>query len=104
MSGFRDHFLDKYFAYRTRYVAAVEAEKPHRVRLAVLAEVARLTFVVATAALLALVLWLLVFGSYGRLGIGVRTISFALFAGVVTYLGIRALGGLRTAVMVLRKV
>lgn len=103
MSGFRNHFLDKYFAYRVRYVAAVTAEKPHRARLAVAAEIARLGFVAAGTALVALVLWLLVAGSFGRIGIGLRTVGFTLFAVGATYLGGRTIGGLARALKAYRQ-
>jgi len=104
MSGFRDHFLDKYFAYRARYVAAVADGDPRRVRLAVVSEIARLGFVVAGTALLALVLWLLVVGAVGRIGVGARTIVFAACALATTYLGLRACVGLARALGAFGKV
>jgi hypothetical protein len=54
MSGFREHFLDKYFAYRVRYVAYVAACAPHREGWAVASEVARLSFVSLGSGLCAL--------------------------------------------------
>lgn len=58
MSALREHFFEKYFAYRARYVARVGECAPHRTRWAVASEVARLSFVFLACGVCALVLWL----------------------------------------------
>lgn len=68
MSAFRDHFLDKYFAYRRRYVAEVVRIAPQRGSLAVLAEIARLGFMIAGNGLCAVILWALTAGAAARTG------------------------------------
>ena len=104
MSGFRDHFLDKYFAYRGRYVAAIREDAPARERLAIVAEVARLVFVTAGCALLAVISWTLTVAGFGRIGIEIRSVLFGAFALWTTWLGVRAFGGLLAGLKALRKV
>ncbi len=53
VSGFRDHFIDKYFGYRRRYVDYIVAEAPQRANLANLSELARLGFMIAGTVLCA---------------------------------------------------
>ena len=66
MSAFREHFLDKYFAYRTKYVAHIERTAPHRVRWAIASEAARLSFVFFGSGVCALLFGLLAAGAFGR--------------------------------------
>jgi hypothetical protein len=66
VGGFSEHFLDKYFAYRQRYVAYIRAEAPEREGLAVLSEILRLSFVCAGSAFCALLFWLLTASAFGR--------------------------------------
>ena len=76
MSGFREHFLDKYFAYRRQYVAAIAERAPQRVRLAITSEVARLAFVVCGSAFFAFIFGLLTIGAFGVDGLGWREVLF----------------------------
>jgi hypothetical protein len=66
MSGFKEHFLDKYFAYRAKYVASIRECAPHRVRWAIASEVARLGFAFVSSGFCALVFGLLGVGAFGR--------------------------------------
>jgi len=66
MSAFREHFLDKYFGYRRRYVGAVAELAPNRRRLAVASEIARLGFSFAGCALVAFIMGIVFVGSFGR--------------------------------------
>lgn len=102
MSGWQEHFLDKYFAYRERYVAAIVAQAPGRKSWAVAAEVARLSFVLFGCSICAAILWVptLQQAGQGRFGLGV--ILTGLCAGAATLLGIRTLGGWWRAVNALR--
>jgi hypothetical protein len=68
VSGFRKHFLDRYFAYRRLYVDAILERAPRRATLAVLSEVARLAFAIFGCALTALIFWLLTAGAVARIG------------------------------------
>ena len=56
MSAFREHFLDKYFGYRRRYVRAVAELAPNRRRLAVVSEIARLGFSFTACALVIVIM------------------------------------------------
>jgi len=78
MDGFREHFLDKYFAYRSRYVAYVRTNAPERAKRATASEVARLSFTLGTSLLFVLILGLLTIGAYGRSGLTLWPIVFAL--------------------------
>ncbi len=66
MSAFREHFLDKYFGYRRRYVGAVAELAPNRRSLAVASEIARLGFSFAGCALVACIMGLVFLGSLGH--------------------------------------
>ncbi len=89
MSGFKDHFLDKYFDYRRRYVDYIVAEAPARARLANLSEIARLAFMIAGNVLCAAIFWLLVGGALG--------VVFGLLALVPTSFALLALAGIGRA-------
>jgi ABC-type transport system involved in cytochrome bd biosynthesis fused ATPase/permease subunit len=98
VSGFRDHFIDKYFGYRRRYVDHIVAEAPARARLANLSEIARLGFMIAGNVLCAAIFWLLVAGAFGRTGgIGAWVVVFALLALVPTTFALLALAGIARA-------
>ena len=64
--GFSEHFLNKYFAYRERYVEYIRGEAPEREALAVLSEILRLTFVATASGFCALLFWLLTVAAFGR--------------------------------------
>ncbi len=66
VTGFRVHFLEKYFAYRRRYVEYMLGEAPRRGVLANLSEVVRLAFVATGSALIAAILWVLAVPALGR--------------------------------------
>jgi hypothetical protein len=66
MSAFQEHFLDKYFGYRARYVAYIAEHAPRRARLAIVSEVARLSFSLAGSALCAVIFWFLAVEAAGR--------------------------------------
>ncbi len=98
MSGFKDHFLDKYFDYRRRYVDYIVAEAPARARLANLSEIARLAFMIAGNVLCAAIFWLLVGGALGRAGgVGIWPVVFGLLALVPTSFALLALAGIGRA-------
>lgn len=99
MSGFRDHFLEKYFAYRRLYVAHIVREAPRRGSLAVLSEIARLGFMIAGNVLCALILWALTLGAAARAGgFGLWPVVFGLCALVPTLFVALAAAGLWNAV------
>lgn len=105
MSAFRTHFLEKYFAYRHRYVAHIEREAPRRGELAIASEIARLGFMILGCALCALIFWLLTAGAVGRAGgIGVWPVVFAACALVPTVFAALSVGGLVHALRALRAV
>lgn len=98
MSAFREYFLDKYFGYRSLYVAAVAAQAPNRRSLAVAAEIARLSFMIVGNLLCAGILWALVVGAIGRFGFFAPwPIVFALLAAVPTAFASLATRGVGTA-------
>ncbi len=68
MSGFHDHFVDKYFGYRRRYVESVAALAPRRRSWAVASEIARLAFVTFASVLCALIFGALTIGAFPRGG------------------------------------
>ncbi|MBD5655466.1 MAG: hypothetical protein IAI50_09875, partial [Candidatus Eremiobacteraeota bacterium] len=68
VAAFKEHVLDKYFAYRRRYVDHILREAPHRASLAVLSELARLAFAIAANGLCAAIFWLLAAGASTRAG------------------------------------
>ncbi len=103
MSAFQTHFLEKYFAYRGRYVAHIVREAPRRGRLAVLSEIARLGFMLFGCLLCALIFWLLTAGSVQReSGLAVWPVVFGLCAAVPTIFALLTVAGLATAVQALR--
>jgi hypothetical protein len=99
VSGFKDHFLDKYFDYRRRYVDYIVAEAPARASLANLSEIARLGFMILGNAFCAAILWLLVAGAVGRSGGGVWAIVFGLLALLPTAFALLALRGIVRAAL-----
>ena len=68
MSGFRDHFLDRYFGFRERYVTAVGERAPGRLRMAVVSEIARLAFLLAGCGLVCAVFGTLAWDAVRRDG------------------------------------
>ena len=94
----REHVLDKYFAYRRRYVDHIVREAPNRASLAVLSEMARLGFQIAGTFLIAAIFWLLTAGAVTRAnGVGVWPVVFALCAFVPTLFLALSLAGLVAA-------
>jgi hypothetical protein len=92
MLAFRDHFLDKYFGYRRRYVEAVAAIAPERRSLAVASEVARLAFSIVANALCAGIFWLLFAAAIHRAGgFGVWPALFGTLAALPTTFGLMAI-------------
>ena len=89
--------LDKYFSYRTRYVDYILKEAPERANLAVLSEIARLSFVIAGSLFCAFLLWLLTTGAYSRSGFAGWTLPSALCAALATGMGLLALRALIAA-------
>jgi MFS family permease len=102
MDGFREHFLDKYFAYRRQYVAAIAERAPHRVRLAITSEIARLAFVVCGAALCAFIFGLLTVGAFGVDGFGWREAVFAACTLSAAAFGLLSLRGILDALAAAR--
>ncbi len=97
VSGFKDHFLDKYFDYRRRYVDYIVREAPARARLANLSEIARLGFMIAGNVLCAAVLWLLVAGAAARPGAAVLAVVFVVLALLPTAFALLTLRGIARA-------
>ncbi len=98
MSGFKDHFLDKYFAYRRRYVDYIAREAPARAQLAVLSEIARLAFMIAGNLLCAAIFWVLTAGAVARAGgFGIWPAVFGLLALLPTAFAAMAVRGLASA-------
>jgi hypothetical protein len=89
--------LDKYFSYRTRYVNYILKEAPERANLAVLSEIARLSFVIAGSLFCAFILWLLSAGAYARSGFAGWTVPSGLCAALATGMGLLALRALLAA-------
>jgi hypothetical protein len=105
VSGFKTHFLQKYFAYRHRYVAYIVREAPQRATLAVASEIARLGFMIFGCVLCAAIFWLLTAGAAGRAGgIGPWPLVFGLCALLPTVFAVLSLSGLATALRALRGV
>ena len=105
MPGFKEHFLDKYFDYRRRYVDYILAEAPARARLANVSELARLGFMLAGNALCAAICWLLVVGAVGRAnGAAVWPIAFLALAALPTAFAALTLRGIVRAVADRRRV
>jgi len=97
VSGFREHFLEKYFAYRRRYVDHILGRAPARARLANLAEIARLAFVALGSGLVALIFWLLTAGAAARTGVFGWLPLFALLALASSAAALGSLAGLTAA-------
>ena len=87
MSGFREHFLEKYFSYRTRYVDYVVANAPQRGALANLSETVRLAFVCAGSLLIAGILWLATVLSSGTHPVGAAFSGMAALAATLAVAG-----------------
>ena len=98
MPGFREHVVEKYFAYRRRYVDYFVEHDPARARLALLSEVARLIFVSAGAALIAAILWVLAVGASAKTGVWwLWRALFAPLAAIPTAALLASLAGLTAA-------
>lgn len=94
MSGFRKHFLDRYFGYRRLYVDAILERAPSRATLAVASEIARLAFAIFGCVLTALIFWLLTAGAVARIGgLGGWALVFALCAAAPTILAALSIVG-----------
>ena len=98
MSGFRDHFLDKYFAYRRKYVESVTERAPNRREWAVVSEIARLGFMIFGNVLCAIIFWALTVAAFGRGGIGLLSITILVCALVPTVFAAMAARGIVTAI------
>ncbi|MGH7707154.1 MAG: hypothetical protein ACREM8_08125 [Vulcanimicrobiaceae bacterium] len=103
MNAWREHFLDRYFAYRDRYVEAVRAREPARTRLAIAAETVRLSFVLFGCSLCALILWIPAAGAFARGSIGAGAVLTGACAAAASVLAIRTAAGLVRALGALRK-
>ncbi len=90
----RDHFLDKYFDYRRRYVDYIVAEAPQRAALANLSELARLGFMIAGNVLCAAIFWLLVAGAVARGNGRAWPVVFTLLALLPTAFALLSLRGI----------
>ena len=98
MSAFQEHFLEKYFAYRRRYVEGVAARAPHRRSWAIVSELARLGFMIFGNALCALIFWALTVAAFGRAhGVAVLPLTFLVLAVVPTVFAAMALRGIADA-------
>jgi hypothetical protein len=98
VSAFREHFLDKYFGYRRRYVEAIAAIAPERRSLAVASELARLAFSIFGNVLCAAILWLGFAGALARAGgFAVWPAVFVFLAALPTVFGLLALRGFAAA-------
>jgi hypothetical protein len=100
MSGFQEHFLDKYFGYRAQYVSYMAQHAPHRERLAIVSEVARLCFSLTGSALCAAIFWVLSVEAIGRSG--TLVVTFAACALGATFFTVLALRGLLLAIRALQ--
>ena len=95
VSAFREHFLEKYFAYRRRYVDYILAKAPNRGLLANLSEVVRLAFTVAGSLLIGSILWTITFLSFSRIALG--TVVYALLSLAATAAALGAAAGIVVA-------
>jgi hypothetical protein len=102
VSAFREHFLDKYFAYRRRYVDYILGCAPNRGVLANLSEVVRLGFTLTGSLLIAAILWFLTVLSASRAPLG--TVVYALMALAATAAAAGAVAGIVTALRDRRRV
>lgn len=98
VSGFRDHFLDKYFAYRRKYVDSVTERAPNRREWAVVSEIARLGFMIFGNVLCALIFWALTIAAFGRGGIGLLSLTILVCALLPTIFAALATRGIVTAI------
>jgi hypothetical protein len=104
MSAFQEHFLDKYFGYRDRYVAYMAEHVPRRERLAIASEVARLSFSLAGSALCAAIFWVLSAEAIERAArLTALSATFLACALGASYFCVLALRGLAAAVQALRQ-
>lgn len=99
----REHFIDKYFRYRRRYVDHMVREAPHRAVLAVDAEVVRLTSLGCFSALCAVLMWLLTAAAFARSSPAWSAFAIALAIGA-TAIAIAAAAGILDALRDLRRV
>jgi hypothetical protein len=97
MPGFKQHFLDKYFGYRKLYVDYIAREAPARASLAVLSEIARLSFMLAGNAFCAAILGVLCAGAFARDGIALWPVVFLLIALLPACFALLTLRGLCAA-------
>jgi len=97
MSAFNEHFLNKYFGYRARYVEAVRERAPHRASWAIAAELARLSFVIGASSLCGLILGALTVGALERVGLQAWPVVFGLLTLTSAAAGLLALRGLVAA-------
>jgi hypothetical protein len=105
VSAFKEHFLDKYFGYRRRYVDHIVLEAPWRASLAVLSEVARLAFEVVGNALCAVIFWVLAAGAAARAGgLGPWPLLFGVLACVPSAFAEMSSGGFAAALRDRRRV
>lgn len=105
MAAFKEHFLDKYFGYRRRYVDHIVLEAPERAPLAVLSELTRLAFEVAGNVLCAAILWVLAAGAAGRAGgLGGWPLLFGAMACVPTAFAVMSAAGFAAALRDRRRV
>jgi len=98
VSGFQEHFLDKYFAYRRPYVDAVSRRAPHRRPWAVASEIARLAFVIFGNALCGLIFGALTVAAFGRSGIALLPIVFFTLTALAVLFAALAVRGLAVAI------
>jgi hypothetical protein len=90
VSGFREHFLDKYFAYRRRYVDYILTEAPARGMLANLSEMVRLAFVCTGSLLIGAILWALTVLSLARAPLWTAVIALLAVAATASAAGAAA--------------
>lgn len=97
VSGFQEHFLDKYFAYRRRYVDEVTRRAPQRHAWAVASEIARLSFVIFGNVLCAGIFGLLTFAAFARSGIALLPLVFLVLTILPALFIVLSLRGLSVA-------
>ena len=82
MSGIRKHFVERYFRYRRRYVAAIAQRAPHRLRLAIASEILRLGFVVVGSGFIGFIFAILAYGAFTRDGAALGPLVFVVCSGL----------------------
>ncbi len=98
VSAIREHFVDKYFGYRRRYVDHFVLNVPSRARWALWSELARLGFVVTGAFLCAAILWALTVAAATRPGTSPAwPVACGILAALTTAAALAALVGIRAA-------